>query len=314
MNIENDDKKNIPYYKIMKKVLRKVSDNKSDEVDLDYYEKTNKMGEYRETVLSAVNNLSSILDLSDSQTNSFRNYIMDGIESPEILELIRSRTLHAVPAEVLIETMSRMHDDWVRRNDSEYIDGEYNHKYLPFELVGWKDLKQELDISKAVMEEVGIKISRPLEYDYQRRVKTFFLNEDIKTTEDLENKILSGANFYDALKGKDQILSKFSDKTYVSDVIIPQLEIAGIGSVDDVRENILKQVKRNPTFEDLDMLTEEEQQKMYDSLNSDVKKLNEKIERQRIIQSIMEKAKELKRLKEQIAEFEKSKTTGAVVE
>ena len=347
------NKLDIPYNKVALKALMQwnglsqeeaekfILENDFEEIESKVFAK-NSM----ESAISAINEIYKRYSSGNGPGNSFkinsvsgplRNMVFRGTSSkllndkvhnemafqftrlkkyPDIIKYFDS----TIP-ENIIEILSAVHDGWVKDNAKSFFtkkaDRKQQYQFLPLELIGWEEAKSDLLFVQPILESLGIEVKESeLEQAYNKRVKQFFLDRDIKSEEDLVGQISMGAEFYPALKGEQDIVQAFSDETFVRGSMMPQIKEKGIGSVDSVRKNIvIKQVAKDPLNEDIERLTDEEVFEMESNVDKELSGLQEEYrvltERERAVQRFKEKIGTKKEIEAQIAQIKEEQRKKA---
>ncbi len=238
-----------------------------------------------------------------------KNYIKPWVESPD-----------SIRAKNIIEVLSTVHDGWVMDNQKGFFSRDKKYKHMPIELIGWKEAKEYLLFVEPILESIGIEVNESdLEQAYNKRVKQFFLDKDIKSEDDLIDQISKGTEFYPALNGQEDVIEALSDKKFVEESIISQIKGKGIGSVDSVRKGIIVEqiVKGSPDSlnEDAKKLTEDEVllvESLIDEKNRNLEEeYNELTEKERAIQRIKKKIELHKILSEKVRKLREEQENKA---
>ncbi len=304
---ENFDKTTIPYYKVAKEAL--MNWNGMSEQEANDFIKNSSFEEIeaqvgaKKSIQYAIDGIAKTVGLSEYEKNALEGMVFEGKESIFAEKDIRNKVVEHIPVDVLMDTMASVHDGWVKDNESKFFKRDRKYQHMPFEMIGWKEAKSDLLFVKPIFDAMKVGISRPLEYDYNRRSRKFFLDRKITTQQDLIEQIQTGEQFYPALEGQNEILDALKDKSFVEEELYPQIVEKGIGNVENIREQIVQDVANNPNPDDLAKLSDDERDRvevMIDEKISDEDKKNKadakKLEH---INKILEKAEKLNKMREE---------------
>lgn len=152
--------------------------------------------------------------------------------------------------DIVIDAMFGVHDAYKDLNRSQILNDNKLYMFMPAELIGWNNAKKYLEYVKPILETTGKIIDeQELEDKYNTKVRKFFLNNHLRTTEDLYKYI-------------NNLPCYLPD---IESVVIPTIEQSGIGKVEDVRNEIISYLIQNPTH-DITLLSYEEMTKVYENL------------------------------------------------
>lgn len=238
----------IPYYQVAKQALIKwynYSEKDAETFISTYAFHTieSKVGAKQSLKYAIDSIIKSVeLDIIDKDRNpkiELVDYVYKG-NSSTIMDSI-SKKHNDFVNNIIMDALFAVHDGWVRDNVNKFINRKKKHQHMPSELIGWEEVKTDLIFVRPIFELAGIKVNEEeLEQVYNDRVKKFFLDRKILTTEDLINHITKGKEFYPALEGYgDIILQIISKPYYVKSHIIRDIEKYGIGNIDEIISQII---------------------------------------------------------------------------
>lgn len=317
-----EHKLKIPYYQVAEQAL--MNWNGLSKEEADNIINTQSFDEIESQVYAtgsmnyAIEGVKESLSLTDRDTKEFSQFVYEGKECG-VTEVWRIMAKSPEKNKedfnnLIMDTLFHVHDGWVKDNTKKFNAREKKHQHMPSELIGWKEAKADLLFVKPIFEAAGIEVNEEeLEQVYNDRVKNFFLDRGIETTDDLANAIAKGKDFYPALEGYGDILTTMSDPDYVKKTIIPAIEQQGIGNVEQVRQGIVSQITTNPTPEDVERLSDKEKSLVEQSIGKEVSDLTSKRDElhkknsivQRIM-NLMHRRKEIeKEIEKEISEEEK---------
>ena len=299
----------IPYYMVAKKALIKwnglseeeaektILESSFDEIESQVYAKQSmdsaiaKISEISHVNASAI---SKMVFQGHRDLKPASPYHTNAQISNQSITTDIKRSFDNSPNKQILDILSEVHNNWVRGNSKKFFSREEKHQHMPIELIGWNEARADLLFVQPILESMGIKVNEEeLKKAYDTRVKEFFLDNDIKTKDDLANKISTGTQFYNALEGQEDILTSLSDVSFVTENILPQIEEKGIGSVESIRKDIVSDVLEYPYSTDMDKLREEEVLEIESKIDKENNGLEEEYrvltEKERAIQRIKEK-------------------------
>lgn len=216
--------------------------------------------------------------------------------------------------DLMYDTLACVHNGWAQDNASLFFakkqDRGQQYQYLPLELIGWNEVKNNLLFVEPILEKIGINIEeKELKDYYEQHVNKFLRDNNIRTADELGERILESPDnymaFYDISKGNDDdftdemenITAAFSDKGFVEKVIIPEVAKKGIGK-DDRYKEMFENVKE----ENREYFMSEEKAKLVKDNNDTDKKIAE-LEKE--LENLRKEKKALKEEKMKIAQAEK---------
>ena len=214
---------------------------------------------------------------------------------------------------MIMDTLFAVHDGWVQDNQKKFMAREKKHQHMPSELIGWKEAKADLLFVKPIFESLGVKVDEDRLHElYNERVKDFLLDRGITTSRQLSDAITQGEEFYPALANYGDVLVTINDPEYVDEHVIPAIEQNGIGKVEEIRQGIIDGLIADPNPDEISRLTEEEQERVEQSLGQEVSTLTaqrDKLhQKNSIVQRIMDLAARRKSLNEEISMEEQRKS------
>lgn len=214
---------------------------------------------------------------------------------------------------MIMDTLFAVHDGWVQDNQKKFMAREKKHQHMPSELIGWKEAKADLLFVKPIFESLGVKVDEDRLHElYNERVKDFLLDRGITTSRQLSDAITQGEEFYPALANYGDVLVTINDPEYVDEHVIPAIEQNGIGKVEEIRQEIIDGLIADPNPDEISRLTEEEQERVEQSLGQEVSTLTaqrDKLhQKNSIVQRIMDLAARRKSLNEEISMEEQRKS------
>lgn len=184
------------------------------------------------SVESAIRGLKEVLKLDDEMVKKLREDIVTKNEvSPEVAEKLHNLFSN----EKLLDVLSLIHDGWVKENGNKFEGRPKNYQFVQLELLPFEEAVADLLFIKPILEAAGIQVDMErLEKDFSRRQKKFILKNGIRSTEDLKEKIQSGAEFYPALAGV---------KTNKGNKEGPDYEITELLKDDTISSKMAKQIE-----------------------------------------------------------------------
>ena len=256
-----ESKTKIPYYKLSKKILltNGYDEEKAEEFIQEMSDDiiSKQTGNDRVYMIVASKAIAEKLDLNDEfiQELSFGKKSHLAGKLGEYFEYASSSI-----EDIVLESMFRVHDAYKELNIRQIEEDNELHMFMPAELIGWNNAKKYSEYVKPILEAGGISINEEeLEDKYNMKVRRFFLEEQIVTTEDL-------CKYIDALP------CRFSND--IESVIVPMIEKDGIGKVENIRNEIIAYLLQNPTH-DITLLSYEEMIKVYEDLKLKSDSMNE---------------------------------------
>ncbi len=276
---DDQDKLQIPYYKVAKHALMNWNGLTEEEAEKVIREQTlleiDNQVWAKGSMDSALRSIVSSLKLTEKEEAMLNEITYTGItdENKEVINTIKQKIIAQGTSinTVIIDTLFAVHDGWVESNGKKFLAREKKHQHMPSELIGWNEAKADLLFIKPIFEALGYEISEEeLEKEYYRRVKEFFLNRRVEKEEDLVNLISRGEEFYPALRGQTENIRYLKNKENVRTVVLPQIAEKGIGTVSDVRRKILDEIKITVRDEDLIRLSEAELTTIEEELSSEL--------------------------------------------
>ena len=225
------EKKNekIPYYEVAKQALMKwgneeanwrglseeadriISTRSFDEVEAQVHARSS-MDYAVEGIARAYRSRDNVI-LSEEDKKGLSHYIYGG-KKCGIVEYWKENTKQSKKVglydtfiaskfdDIIMDTLFAVHDGWVKDNARKFNSREKKHQHMPSDLIGWEEAKADLIFIRPIFEKAGIEVDeKRLEKVYNRRVRKFFLEHDIKTEKDLAMLIVKGEEFYPALAG-----------------------------------------------------------------------------------------------------------------
>lgn len=179
--------------------------------------------------------------ISDGNLKTLKQAVMDGPVNDYIFGLVKKKLqlqeinhkgeLKNVTYEFILDILSSVHDGWVKDNQKKFFARDKKYQHMPIELIGWDEAKSDLLFVGPILSTMGIKYNmEELESAYDDRVKDFFKSRGIMEIDDLQGKIVRGASFYPALEGQDDIIKALQDSQFVSESVIPSIQLNGIGA------------------------------------------------------------------------------------
>lgn len=308
----------IPYYQVAKQALMNWNGLSEEEAEkiIKYqsFEEIESKVYAKGSMDYAIEGIAKSLSLNENDSNSLSDAVYNGNseKNGDALKGLKSKIEESKfnPNDLIMDTLFHVHDAWVKDNVKKFDSREKKHQHMPSELIGWKEVKADLLFVKPIFEAAGIEVNeKTLEQVYNNRVKEFFLNNNIKTKEDLAALIQKGEEFYEPLKGYGD--TSITDPETIKSKVIPQIEEKGIGSIEGKRKEIISQIISNPSQEDLSRLTDEENEQIEKTIEQEVSSATEQRDelhqKNAIVQRIMSLAKKRSELKMEIAEEEKTK-------
>ena len=238
---------------------------------------------------------------NDEQEKKENNINLNGIE-PGL-----AKTIKDLQNQRIIGSLFTAHDNWAKENLNKFDKSDKKYLYMPGELIGWENLKTNLESIEPEFTKDGIKVDeKELEEEYNKWVKGYFLEKEIHNKEDLFVLI------------KDSNIKEIDSET-IKNEIIPEIENNGIGNIEEKRKEFVDEVIENPkeNRQYIEKLTKEEQAQMLTKLYSKeeiTQALYKAIDTDKTIDTNAE-LEEIKKLsekrKEIIAEYkDKTKTLG----
>lgn len=306
----------VPYYQVAKQALMKwdglteekakavIASQTFAQIDSQVYAKGSM--DY------AIEGICKTLHLSDSQKSKLTEFVYDGNNQEFITELLGNTAESAGISQnsLVMSTLFRVHDGWVKDNAKKFNVRDKKYQHMPSELIGWEEVKSDLIFVRPIFEDAGVEIDEDaLHKEYNRRVKEFYLGNDIYSTIDLVKLIAQGKDFYQALEGYGDILKQIGDTTYVSENIIPGIEEKGIGPIGKVEKDIIiPQVIEDPKKDDISRLSTIEQSRVQNAIQNENNELRNQLKelyrQNKMITSILALSEERKQLKAKIKEQE----------
>lgn len=200
-----------------------------------------------------------------------------------------------------MEMLDLVHTKWVKENQENFLESDKKYLYMPIELIGWEEVKNEFSQIKPILSAFGIEINEEklenLEGMYNERLKNFIEDGNIKNNSDLEYIIIYDLaesqaqkkyryKIYEEFKEQDKILGAVSNKEFVEKELVPQIEEKGIGKIEEVREKLIlnKMIEKIKSPDDIrngilskesfDELTPEECEKLVKKMEEESDKLD----------------------------------------
>ena len=186
----------------------------------------------------SINGLVSVLGVNSV---GIINYYDNNTISEEAAQEIQSKiyTNDRIGPKI-INILSFIHDEWVRGNPNIFlrVDKDENgndiprnkeYKFVPLQMLNWKEAKKYLQFLEPILEAAGIKIDEDeIEEQFEISQIEFLLDNDIDSPDKLRNKLKEGSKFYAALKGletKDgESINKLLKNVEVLEKIAGQVE------------------------------------------------------------------------------------------
>ena len=241
---------------------------------------------------------------NNEQEKNENNINLNGVDSG------LAKSIKNLQNQRMIGALFNAHDNWAKENVNEFDKSDKKYLYMPGELIGWENLKTNLESVKSEFAKDGIDIDeKELEEEYNKWVKGYFLEKEIHNKEDLFILI------------KDSNIKEIDSET-IKNEIIPEIENNGIGNIEEKRKEFVDEVIESPkeNRQYIEKLTKEEQAQMLTKLYSKeeiTQALYKAIDTDKTIDTNAE-LEEIKKLsekrKEIIAEYkDKTKTLGEYI-
>lgn len=237
------DRSNVPYYKIAKQALMNWNGLSEEEADKVIQEQSFDEIEGQVWATGSVNyaieGIKKHLQLSEQDTKELEEFIYQGKDS-KIVEWLRDNNDMGQRLEtftngqsiaveqhlqnkLILDTLSAVHDGWVKDNPKKFFARNKKYQHLPMELIGWEETKLDLLFVKPIMESMGIVVDEEeLKKAYEDRVTQFKKDRKITTIDDLRTAISKGAEFYPTLEGQNDIINALSNQAFVSSFILKE--------------------------------------------------------------------------------------------
>ena len=315
------EKKETPYYEVAKEVLTNkdwngLSEEEATEIikNSSFEEIEGRVGA-KGSMDNAIQGIAKAFSLTDSAIQALTDGVYNNADA-QIFKIFKPELEKngTNSNKVIMDTLFTVHDGWVKdkNNQNKFMARDKKHQHMPSELIGWKEAKSDLLFIRPIFEKMGIEVNeQSLETEYNNRVKEFFLNHGIKTSQNLVDAITQGKDFYPALEGYGDVLTTLSDPEFVMQEVIPAIESKGIGKIEDVRQNIVSQVISNPQTKDINRLSESEQSLVEQSLNQEISTLSaqrdELHQKNDVVERIIDLAQRRSNIKQQIVQEEQQK-------
>ncbi|HAJ77744.1 MAG TPA: hypothetical protein DCO89_01575 [Clostridiales bacterium] len=173
----------------------------------------------------AIDYLANRLNLTDEEKTDFANAVfgkdkvyLDGFDR-ETLKDIGKKLETTNRHQVVVETLSAIHDGWVKDNAKKFnqvLRDDKRYQHLPIELIGWEEASLDMLFLQPILESTEIKFSKKETIQaYNQSVKDFFEKNDLQSTDDLAKLIEKGPDFYSPLTEKNSVkdMFMFNEKT-----------------------------------------------------------------------------------------------------
>lgn len=321
----SDYKNDIAYYQIAKKALMNWNGLTEEQADI-IIEKSSF--EEIESQVGAQKSINHVLEAIsywcyenyiDFDEDDFKKAVFEG-ENTQVFQILKNDISEhqmvwgRMDLDLMYDTLACVHNGWAQDNASLFFtkkqDRGQQYQYLPLELIGWNEVKNDLLFVEPILEKIGINIEeKELKDYYEQHVNKFLRDNNIRTADELGERILESPDnymaFYDISKGNDDdftdemenITAAFSDKGFVEKVIIPEVAEKGIGK-DDRYKEMFENVKE----ENREYFMSEEKAKLVKDNNDTDKKIAE-LEKE--LENLRKEKKALKEEEMKIAQAEK---------
>ena len=188
--------------------------------------------------------------LTEEQTKEFITAIELGPEDSPIFGAVRANLEYLSATELyngLLVGLNNIHNVWIRDNSSDKTfdkkkGQEKLRQYLPFDIIGWKEAKNDLIFFAPLLRKVGIELNEQLLQEfYEARSSEYVDRMEISSKQDLIDKIVSEELDYsplteevaESLKPGIGKLSKESELTV--EHLIPELEKSNSSILDTIK-------------------------------------------------------------------------------
>lgn len=159
--------------------------------------------------------------------------------------------------ELAIAALSAIHDNWVEKNGKKFFARDSKFQHMPLELIGWEEAKKDLLFITPVLDYLGVSMDdQQLQQAYNDRVAKFLEEKNIRSDEDLQQAISTGAEFYPALRWQRDITGALSQPE-ISSKILAQIKERGIQFEQDKDERAEKEETLADLIQEDDELDEE---------------------------------------------------------
>lgn len=222
--MKENNKKLIPYYQVARQALmnwKGLSEEEADKVISEQsFDKIEGQVWATGSMNYAIEGIRRSLDLSEQEMTALHDGVYEGENLEDLKEF---KSLNTDPNSTILDTLSAVHDGWVKDNQKKFFARDKKYQHLPLELIGWEEAKLDLLFVKPIMEAMGIEIDESaLEEAYNKRAEKFKEDKGIKTKDDLREAISRGAEFYPALKGQKDILYALQNQAFVSAFVLKE--------------------------------------------------------------------------------------------
>lgn len=237
------DRNNVPYYQIAKQALMNwngLSEGEADKVIQEQsFDEIEGQVWATGSVNYAIEGIKKHLQLSEQDTKELAEFIYQG-KGSKVVEWLRDNNdmeqrieTHSngqsvaveqhLQNKLILDTLSTVHDGWVKDNAKKFFARDKKYQHLPMELIGWEETKLDLLFVKPIMESMGIAVDEEaLKKAYEDRVTQFKKDRKITKIDDLRTALSKGAEFYPALEGQDDIINALSNQAFISSFVLKE--------------------------------------------------------------------------------------------
>lgn len=187
--------------------IAKIAAQKWEQAEPTTLEEAKKITDRSE--ISAAKGIVSVLGLNpEVETKLLDNIYNKESISPEIASQISAGYISNIDAfgsgaSSIINILSVIHDEWVKRFPDKFLQEGRNKEYqfTPLMLLSWKEAKSDLVFLKPILESAGIQVDeKDIEAQFEVMQKEFLIDNNLTSHESIVSAI-SDKKFYPALEG-----------------------------------------------------------------------------------------------------------------
>ena len=225
---------------------------------------------------AAINQIANMCNLTQEEKEQLNDIVYNGLSEKNkgVANLIKQRITSAPKA--IIDTLFAVHNSWVETNRKKFLARDKKYQHMPSEFIGWDELKLDLLFAKPIFDTLGIAASEDeLKKEYITRIKEYFLNKKLVTTQDTVDLIQKGDEFYPSLRGQQDNIEFLKDEDNIREEVIPAIKENGIGETEIVRFNILYYISKTVQRKDLMRIEPKELQIVRDFIQKEIENAEE---------------------------------------